>query len=195
MYKQGLVSPTFSLAIQRGTSGGYLALGGLPPVDVDQNSFVSTPIQVLQLSGFPQNTYTFYTIDVDAYVYGSKKSSSSQAIVDSGTTLVYLPSSVAKAVNAAFSPKAKLLSNQGAYFVNCQAKAPTFGVTINGTTFSVSAQDLIFQDQVDPTTGLCLTGVQDGGSGPYILGDVFMRNVVAVFDVGAAQMSFAPHSY
>jgi hypothetical protein len=29
----------------------------------------------------------------------------------------------------------------------------------------------------------------------YILGDVFLKNVVAVFDIGASQMTFAPHNY
>jgi hypothetical protein len=126
---------------------------------------------------------------------GSGKTQSNQYIVDSGTTLVYLPTSAARAVNNLFSPKAQFSSSQGAYFVNCNAKAPAFGVEIGGTTFQVNAADMIYQNQTDPQTGLCLTGIQDGGSGPYILGDVFLQNVVAVFDVGAAQMRFAAHSY
>lgn len=36
-----------------------------------------------------------------------------------------------------------------------------------------------------------MTTITDGGSGPYILGDIFLHNVVAVFDVGDAVMQFA----
>jgi aspergillopepsin I len=38
-----------------------------------------------------------------------------------------------------------------------------------------------------------------GGADPhhqtYILGDTFLRNIVAVFDVGAAELRFAPNVY
>jgi hypothetical protein len=49
---------------------------------------------------------------------------------------------------------------------------------------------LVYKTIVDPPTGYCAVAVASGGDGPYILGDVFMQNVVAVFDAGAAQMRF-----
>lgn len=36
-----------------------------------------------------------------------------------------------------------------------------------------------------------MTTVGDGGTGPYVLGDVFLKNVLAVFDVDDAVMQFA----
>lgn len=36
-----------------------------------------------------------------------------------------------------------------------------------------------------------MTTIASGGSGPYILGDVFLQNVLAVFDVDDAVMQFA----
>ena len=56
MYKQGLTNATFSLAIERGSAGGYIAFGGLPPVSFTQ-SFTSTPIQTLSISGSSQYTF------------------------------------------------------------------------------------------------------------------------------------------
>jgi aspergillopepsin I len=139
---------------------------------------------------------TFYTITPDALVYkGAATKNSAQYIVDSGTSLTYLPTAIAKTVAGLFSPKATLDSSQGAYFVSCTAKAPSFGIKIGGTTFTLDPKDLILQGQKDTTTGKCLLGLTDGGTGPYILGDTFLSNVVAVFDVGAAQMRFAAHSY
>lgn len=55
----------FSLALERGddTVGGYLALGGLPPVDFN-SSFVSTPVEMTDLEEVGRSgvAYSYYTI-------------------------------------------------------------------------------------------------------------------------------------
>lgn len=192
MYKQGLSAPSFSLAIQRG-SGGYIAFGGLPPVQTT-GSFASTPIQ--EFNGVAGSAFTgqsFYTITPDAIVFpGSAAKQTTQYIIDSGTTLNYLPTNTARAINSLFSPKAT--QTGGVWTVACNARAPQFGVKIGGQTFMLNPVDMIFKDE---TTGLCVSAVQDGGAapGPFVLGDQFLNNVVAVFDVGAAQMRFAVHNY
>ena len=56
--------------------------------------------------------------------------------------------------------------------------------------FYINAADLILDSD-----GSCFTGIDDGGEGPYILGDVFLKNVVAVFDVGASEMRFAAREF
>ncbi|KIW06220.1 uncharacterized protein PV09_02696 [Verruconis gallopava] len=192
MWKQGLSAPTFSLALQR-NQGGYIAFGGLPPVTTT-GSYATTPLQ--NFNGKAGSAFTgqsFYTITPDALVFsGAASKQSNQYIIDSGTTLNYLPSSTAMAVNSLFSPKATL--SNGIYTVSCNAKPPVFGVKIGGQTFVINPVDMILQDQ---TSGQCVSAIQDGGAapGPFILGDAFLNNVVAVFDVGAAQMRFAKHIY
>jgi aspergillopepsin I len=192
MWKQGLSSPLFSLALQRG-SGGYIAFGGLPPVSFDQ-TFATTALQnFVGTTGSAFNGQSFYTLTPDALVFsGAASTQSSQYILDSGTTVNYLPSSTAKAINSLFSPKAVL--NNGVYTVNCNAKPPAFGVKIGGRTFVINPVDMIFADE---SSGTCISAIQDGGAapGPFILGDAFLNNVVAVFDVGAAQLRFAVHNY
>jgi hypothetical protein len=185
MYKDNLTTPMFSMAIERNT-GGYIAFGGLPPVNYT-GDFASTPIQVYtgRSSG---SALTFYTITPDAIVYtGSAKSQTQQYIVDSGTTLMYFPTSIATTLNNLYSPKQN--PNTGA--ISCTAKAPALAIKIGGTTFAINPADMILKDS---SSGQCVSAIQDGGtSGPFILGDVFMKNVVAVFDVGAAEMRFAAH--
>lgn len=46
LYKQGQIAPLFSLALERNSGGGYLALGGLPPV-LPSGGFASTPILIV----------------------------------------------------------------------------------------------------------------------------------------------------
>lgn len=92
--KQALFT-SFSLAIERG-SGGYLALGGLPPIDYDQN-FVSTPIEVTTLGN--SSALSYYSISPDGYKITSANASSSSSpqtvpadtsvIVDSGESRQY----------------------------------------------------------------------------------------------------------
>lgn len=104
MFKQHPeIEPIFSLSLQRSPSinsivsfGGYIALGGLPPVK-NTSSFVTTPLVVWQapLQTHPDwNTpKVFYSIDVQGVQYQDESGAAANtnqnftAFVDSGTTL------------------------------------------------------------------------------------------------------------
>jgi Eukaryotic aspartyl protease len=196
MYEDGLVDPYFSLAILRDVSGaaGYLTLGGLPPIDFNE-TWATTDILVTSIEGYPKE-YDFYTIEVDSINVAGKAVSggaSVKYIVDSGTTLNYYPTSVANAVNAAFSPAGKYSDDEGAYIVDCDAVPPVHSITIDGITFTINPLDMI----LDAGDGICISGIDDGGDSAtedvFILGDTFQKNVVSVFDVGAVEMKFAPN--
>lgn len=90
----------------------------------------------------------------------------------------------------AFEPKAVYLYQWGSYFAPCDTLPPLFAVVISGIEFHVNPADLIYKELIDPLTGYCAIAVASGGSGPYILGDAFLQSVVAVFDVGGAEMRF-----
>lgn len=200
MYEDGLVAPLFSLAIERDLEGpsGYFAIGGVPPVDFVQN-FTETPILVTTIEFYP-NSLDFYTIEIEGLTINgvaiANSADSVQYIVDSGTTLNYLPTPFADAVNAAFDPPAKFSEDDGAYIVECDAVAPSFGIMINGTTFLHNKLDMILPAGTDDKgKEICISGVDDGGDEAddvFILGDTFQKNVVTVFDVGAGVLKFAP---
>ena len=212
MYQEGDVPPLFSFAIERGDFGGYLALGGLPPVSFDP-VFTSCPMQIISMqnvvgSGM-QGEYSFYTITIGGLVYNGSQSTNFsrgrwpsplkapakprqfQVIIDSGTTLIYLPTGIANAINALFVPPGVFNDYQAAYSVDCDAVVPSLGIRIADETFYINPVDMI----LPVGDGTCITGVDDGGQGPYILGDVFLKNVIAVFDVGASQMRFAAQEF
>ncbi|KAM3075583.1 hypothetical protein ACMFMG_007720 [Clarireedia jacksonii] len=199
MYKDGLVAPLFSLAIERDVSGpaGYLALGGVPPVNFTQD-FASTPILVTTIEGYPQS-YDFYTINIEgAYVNGKAISGAAAPtyIVDSGTTLNYFPTRLANAINRAFRPPAVYSEEEGAYLVSCTATPPVLGIKIGGTVFYTNPLDMILLAGTDDAgNDVCISGIDDGGSDTeedvYVLGDTFQKNVVTVFDIGAGELKFA----
>lgn len=116
--------------------------------------------------------------------------------MDTGTSFLYLPSDLAVSINNAFSPKAKYDPLFGGYFVDCDAIPPLLSIVIEGMPFAIQPQDLINKALVHPLSGKCFSTVSDGGpDGPWVLGDVFLKNVLAVFDVGHGQMRFYSRTY
>lgn len=208
-FVENLTAPLFSLSLSRNPSvfgvGGYLSIGGIPdpsmPTVNASGSFVTVPLEK-SLYGYKTPQYNFYTISIDGLVYdsyapGSGKSAG-QYIIDSGTTLNYFHRDDAILFNSLYDPPAQNSSEYGAFIVQCNATAPPLGITIGGETFYVNPADLIFNAD-PPNQDLCYSGVQDGGSllteSIFILGDVFQKNVLSVFDVGNLQMSFSPRMY
>ncbi|KAL8965454.1 MAG: hypothetical protein Q9183_003844 [Haloplaca sp. 2 TL-2023] len=193
MYTQGKIAPVFSLALDRGQeTGGYLALGGLPPVEHDPY-FASTPIETRRVPRASSNPAVtepqYYTISFTGVTYGNiSEAVDLQADVDSGTSLIFLPSPLARRVNALYSVPALFNRATGEYDVACDASVPRLGFQIGGHTFYINPKDLIIKKQ----NGGCVSGITNAAIGrPGVLGDVFLRNVLAVFDVGAGQMRFS----
>ena len=159
----------------------------------------------------PSQAYTFYAITNNGLAYERSNeakwshpkfsspleppsnASHIQVIIDSGTNLIYLPAGIANVVNALFDPPAVFDESIGAYVVNCLAKVPEFGVEIGEQTFFVNGKDLL-QD-IGLPNGFCATGISDAGYGTSVLGTVFLKNVLAIFDVGAGEMRFAAREF
>ncbi|USW47283.1 Putative aspartic peptidase A1 family, aspartic peptidase, active [Septoria linicola] len=210
MYEQQNVPAIFSIAIDRNTStGGVLALGGIPDIQ-HSPTFVTTPIQGVRVNATSgRQVYEFYTIDIDGYAMSEDRSTrfnsyeyidsmktplvrnGSDTVVDSGTSLCYVPDDVAEATAALFDPPAYFDFDQNAYFVNCESRAPVFGVGIAKKIFYVNPADLIIRIQ----NNVCVMGIQSNGGGLSILGGTWLKNVLAVFDVEGEQMRFAARQF
>ena len=133
-------------------------------VNVTETS-ASVPIQ-----GFKSSSgvfgYFFYTVEIDAYKYAGASAnltgSGKQAILDTGTTLNYLPTDVAADFNSKFTPPA--VNQDGFWIVDCNATAPVFTATIGGVDFTVDPRDNILPSGTDEDGApVCISGTQDGG--------------------------------
>lgn len=219
LFSQGDIAPVFSLAVERssdysaGVAGGLFAIGGLPPVRSSPN-FASAPFQLVTVDNdnepLKNPQYTFYNIIVTGFRYERSEetdwthpsfpnplpplsnSSHLQVLVDSGSTLMSLPTGIANAVNALFDPPAVYDADFGAYVVNCSAKAPEFGVQIGGLTFFINGEDLMANRLGN---GTCQSGITDAGSSMSVLGLSFLKSVLAVFDIGASEIRFASREF
>ncbi|KAL6915780.1 hypothetical protein FSST1_007275 [Fusarium sambucinum] len=210
---KGLIDPIFSVTIDRNTSDGVLAWGGLPPMHWHPRSYASTDLIIVSRLGLakafsPLEMLTgrqaklverevtawkpsFYTIIPDGFQWGSTMDTGKYPyIVDTGTTMMLLPPPLAEAIARSFDPPATYMVQWGGYFVDCKAIPPRFAVIISGVHFWINPADMIYQELTDPTKEKCALAISTGRSGPYVLGDVFLQNVVAVFDVGGAEMRF-----
>jgi hypothetical protein len=144
------------------------------PVPVTHNS-VTVPIQGFAVSSTETDELFFYNIDIDAYVFPGSKSlkTTGTSILDTGTTLLYLPTPIADALAAAFDPPAVFSDDFGAYVVACNATAPPFSVVIGGKSFAVTAADLILPIGADEDGNqICISGHDDGG--PATDGNIFI---------------------
>jgi hypothetical protein len=160
------------------TNGGKWTFGGY------DSSVIRGP-----LATAPLTRKAWWEIAIPTVRIGSKKSftPSSTFIVDTGTTLILLSKSDCDNIYSAL-PGGKL-SSSGYYTLWCNATSSTYSgrrnvyFNIGGTDFGVPASDLLWE-RVDAVN--CYGGIQSwgSGSGVSILGDVFLKNVYAVFDVG-----------
>lgn len=193
---------SFSIAQPRGSPNAYLAFGGVPPVQFE-DKFASTPIRTAEvLSPSLKGKYLYYIATIQGFVYdgapaNATASTELNALVDTGTSDVYVPTDVYKAVLKLFQPPAQQVEGHQAPFAPCNATPPAFGVTIGGQTFQMSKETMFSNDShIDVnSTKYCSLSIRDGGTGgigqPFVLGYAFLQNVVTVYDVGAAQLRFA----
>ncbi|KAJ7214524.1 acid protease [Mycena pura] len=203
--QRAVKNPFFSIAINRGTFDqqendpfdpnlGFLSFGGIAPVPVTGTT-VTVPIEGYSVttgipSSVPNSPFFFYTVNVESYTFpGSKRvnTANNNTILDSGTTLNFVPTDVITAYAARFNPPATLDADVGLYLVACNATVPEFLVNIGGKSFSVDARDQVLPAGTDDEGNIiCILGTQDGGpdvaADIFILGDTFLHNVVATFN-------------
>nr|XP_035924021.1 napsin-A isoform X2 [Halichoerus grypus] len=154
-----------------------LAVGGVrPPLDtlVDQG-LLDKPV------------FSFYLNSVNVDTGLTLCAQGCAAILDTGTSLITGPTEEIQALHAAIGGLSLLL---GEYLIQC-SKIPTLppiSFLLGGVWFNLTAQDYVIQIARGGVR-LCLSGFQaldmPPPAGPlWILGDVFLRSYVAVFDRG-----------
>ncbi|KAJ7861691.1 acid protease [Mycena olivaceomarginata] len=143
--------------------------------------------------------FFWYTLPIDSYNFPGSENvpearnaslGNGTTILDTGTGVNLVPAPVAAGYAAAFDPPAELVTVSGLtfYAAQCNATVPQFSVTIGGQAFSMDPRDQLVPF-VNDTQGdvTCVLGTQaqggpDIGSDFHLLGDTFLRNVVATFN-------------
>ena len=132
---------------------------------------------------------TYWRIDMDGVKIGSFSTGKTDAIVDSGTSLITGPSSDIRAIANEIGAQPTIT---GQYTVDCEKleEIPAITWSIDGADYTVAGKDLVIQ-----SGGMCIfamMGMDFPAPGPqWILGDVFMRKYYTVFDYDGKRVGFA----
>jgi len=158
-----------------GQAGGQITYGGY-----DSDNCDST------ITYFPLSSESWWEFNLDAtYANSKKRSGKWTAISDTGTSLVYAPSNVAKDLFKEIG--ATYDASEGLYKVDCGKKF-TWSVSLKGDKHTTDQDSVLIK-----FNGICYVGVvgDDEGEPEFILGDVFIRENCQVYDFGGKQVGFA----
>ncbi|KAI4253852.1 MAG: hypothetical protein LQ352_003436 [Teloschistes flavicans] len=178
--KASLSAPLFTANLKKGKPGTYT----FGYIDSAQHSGAITYVPVNTANGFWEFTCNGYAIGSGAFT-----SLSIDSIADTGTTLLYLPSSVVTAYYAKVSG-AKYDSTQGGYTFPCSATLPSITLGIGSYKAVVPGSYINF---APVTSSTCFGGIQSNtGIGFSIFGDIFLKSQFVVFQASPLQLGFGP---
>lgn len=153
------LEPVFTADLKPGEPGSY----DFGQIDDSKYSGDITYVDVDNSQGF----WAFTPDDSDA------------GIADTGTTLMLLGDDTCSNY---YQQVSSAQQSQGYYVFDCSETLPDYTVTISGTQFTVPGSNM---NMGDDGNGQCLGGMQpDDQIGQAIYGDVFLKSVFAVFDLG-----------
>lgn len=172
--KAALDAPLFTADLKHGTPGRYNF--GF----IDQTAYTGdityTPVD---------SSDGFWMFSASGYSIGNSTFSSTEisGIADTGTTLLLLPASIAKAYYAKVSG-ARYDSRQAGYVFSCKANLPDFTFGVGSAKITIPGSYINFAP-VDATGAQCYGGIQeDTGIGFAIYGDIALKAAFVVFDGG-----------
>ena len=138
-----------------------------------------------KLTKLPLRRKAYWEVDLDAITFGdaTAEMDNTGVILDTGTSLIALPSTMAELLNKEIGAKK---SFNGQYTVECDKRdgLPDLTFTLTGHNFTISAYDYILEVQ-----GSCISAFMGMDFpepvGPLaILGDAFLRKWYSVYDLG-----------
>jgi len=138
-----------------------------------------------KLTTIPLRRKAYWEVDFDGIAYGEDTAEleNTGVILDTGTSLIALPSQLAEMLNAQIGAKK---SYNGQYTVDCAKRDSLKDVSfiLGGTNFTLSAFDYILE-----VSGSCISTFMGmdfpAPTGPLaILGDAFLRKYYSVYDLG-----------
>uniref|UniRef100_A0AAY4BXC5 pepsin A n=1 Tax=Denticeps clupeoides TaxID=299321 RepID=A0AAY4BXC5_9TELE len=176
MVQQGLVQDYFSVFLSRSpATGSEVIFGG-----VDNNHYTGS------IAWIPLSAETYWQISIDSITINGNVvacNGGCQAILDTGTSLIAGPSGDISSINSAVGAT---MSN-GEAMVNCNdiGSMPEITFNINGNAFTLPASAYLYAQWYG-----CHTGFSNGDS-LWILGDVFLREYYAIFNMAQNSVGLA----
>ncbi|KAK4699366.1 saccharopepsin, partial [Phenoliferia sp. Uapishka_3] len=175
MINQGLLdAPLFAFWLGSDPEQGEAIFGG-----VDEKHFTG------KIDYVPVRRKGYWEVELEKVKFGKEtlELDNTGAAIDTGTSLIALPTDVAEIINKEIGAKK---SWNGQYTVECEtvSSLPSLTLYFGGLPYEISAEDYILNVQ-----GTCIssfTGMDiPAPLGPiWIIGDVFLRKFYTIYDLG-----------
>ncbi|KAI9686764.1 MAG: Vacuolar protease A [Bathelium mastoideum] len=140
----------------------------------------------------PLRRKAYWEVDLDAITFGDNTAEidDTGVILDTGTSLISLPSTLAELLNREIGAKK---SYNGQYTIECNKRdeLPDLSFTLAGNNFTITPYDYILE-----VRGSCISSFMGNDfpppAGPLaILGDAFLRKWYSVYDLGNDRVGLA----
>lgn len=116
-------------------------------------------------------------------------------LLDSGSSLMYLPDSVANKVFSTLGVSYD--ESQGAAFIDCgqASNDSTILFTFSSVTITVAMKELVMVVGYRGREPVCILGLGMSGSSTPVLGDTFLRSAYVVYDLDNNEISLAQTNF
>ena len=185
MIDQGLLDePVFSFYLSDTNNEKAESVAVFGGVDKDHYTGKMTKI--------PLRRKAYWEVDLDAITFGDQTAEidSTGAILDTGTSLIALPSTLAELLNKEIGAKKGF---NGQYSVECDKRdeLPDLTFTLTGYNFSITAYDYILEVQGSCISAFMGFDIPEPAGPLAILGDAFLRKWYSVYDLGDNSVGLA----
>ncbi|TFK75870.1 aspartic peptidase A1 [Pluteus cervinus] len=184
MIAQGLIDePVFSFRIGSSESdGGEAVFGGIDS-SAHRGSIEYVPVR----------RKAYWEVELKKVAFGNDvlELENTGAAIDTGTSLIAVPTDVAEMLNAQIGAKK---SWNGQYTVDC-AKVPSLpelSFYFGDNVYPLQGSDYILEVQGTCISAFTGMDINLPGGSLWIIGDVFLRKYFTVYDLGKHAVGFAP---
>jgi len=117
------------------------------------------------------------------------------ALLDSGSSLMYLPNNVASAIYTMTG--AQYNSQEGAAFIDCSQayNETTIDFTFSSPTIRVSMSELVIVAGQQGGKEICILGIAPADGTTPVLGDTFLRSAYVVYDLSNNEIALAQTNF
>jgi saccharopepsin len=175
MIDQGLLDePVFAFYLGGEKEESEVVFGG-----VDQSHYTGKMVKI------PLRRKAYWEVDLDAITFGpdTVDFDNTGVILDTGTSLIVLPSTLAELINREIGAKK---GANGVYTVDCSKRtsAPDMTFNLSGHNFTIDASDYIVELQGTCVSAFIGLDIPEPAGPLILLGDVFLRKYYSVYDLG-----------
>ncbi|KAK4192192.1 aspartic peptidase domain-containing protein [Podospora australis] len=182
MLEQKLIDePVFAFKLADTEGESEVMFGG-----VDKDAYKG------KITTIPLRRKAYWEVDFDAISYGDDTAEleNTGIILDTGTSLIALPSQLAEMLNAQLGAKK---GYTGQYSVDCNKRDQMKDVTFNlaGYNFTLGPYDYILEAGSSCISAFFPMDMPEPVGPLAILGDAFLRRYYSIYDLGASTVGLA----